>query len=88
MSYADCVTICAYPFTSSTSAACSNLNALTPIIAQECIERCSREFSCMHTVHGRESQTRQKSLLAWCMIYCNLNNLNNKANTCEAGEGE
>ena len=26
-----------------------------------------------------------KSLLAWCMICCSSNNLNNKANTREAG---
>ena len=36
----------------------------------------------------REFQSRQKSLLAWCMIYCSLNYLNNKANTREAGESE
>ena len=24
--------------------------------------------------------------LAWCIIYCRLNILNNKANTCEAGD--
>ena len=29
-----------------------------------------------------------KSLLTWCLIYCSLNDLNNKANTRKAGEGE
>ena len=37
---------------------------------------------------GNESQNRQKSILAWCMIYCSLNNLHDKANTREAGKGE
>ena len=49
-------------------------------------ERYSRVFLC--SIHGRESQSRQNNLVAWCMIYCSLNNLNNKANTREAGEGE
>ena len=46
---------------SGANAACSNLNALT--MAQQCIERYSREFLCMHTM-DRESQNERKSLLA------------------------
>ena len=39
-------------------------------------------------IHGRESENRQKSLMAWCIIYCSLNNMNDKENTREAGESE
>ena len=44
-------------------------------MAQECIiERYTREFLYAYK-HGRKFQNRQKSLLAWCTIYCSLNNL-------------
>ena len=37
-----------HPLKSSASAACSNLNVLTPQWTQECIKRHSKEFLCMH----------------------------------------
>ena len=42
----------------------------------------------MHFIYGRESQNKEKSLLAWRIIYCSFNNLSNKANAREAGESE
>ena len=42
----------------------------------------------MHVYMAAILKGDKRSLLAWCMIYCNWNNLSNKANAREAGEGE
>ena len=51
---------------------------------QECIEHYGKEFFNIANI----KVDKLKSLLAWCMVYCSLNNLNDKANRREAGEGE
>ena len=65
-----------YTLKSSASADRSNLNDLTP------------QWNFYSCIHGRESQTRQKSLLAWSTIFCSLNKWNNTAKKREVDEGE
>ena len=46
------------------------LDWMNSLMTQECIARYSTNINFL-CIHGREFKNKQKTLLSWCIIYCN-----------------